>query len=275
MRGVATLKQLAVESLSHLMEKGQSRLAVDEDARGILRSWMVQGRNTQPVPPASEPMPAPAAEAAEMSTEQKLALLREKAQHWKPARRLGTLRETMVFAVGNPHARLMLVGEAPGYDEERLGEPFVGRAGQLLTRILGAMGLSREEVYISNVCKFRPAMGAEQGTANRPPTPEEVAACLPLILAEIRAVRPVCILCLGGSSAKGLLHLPPETSVSSLRGRWLDCQGVPVRVTYHPSYLLRQEGLAARRAVWEDMLCAMEKLQLPISDKQRRYFLPS
>lgn len=279
--GVPTLKELTVETLTRMAESGQSRLPVDDGARAILRDWMLQARRgatAVPQPPA--PVAAPAASAPEpradeMSVEDKLALLREKAQHWRAARRLGTLRDTMVFAVGNPHARLMLVGEAPGYDEERLGEPFVGRAGQLLTRMLKAMGLERGEVYISNVCKFRPAMGGNQGTANRPPTPEEVAACLPLILAEIRAIRPACIICLGGSSAKGLLALPPETSVSSLRGRWLECQGVPVRVTYHPSYLLRNEALSARRAVWEDMLAAMERLGMPISAKQRSYFLPS
>lgn len=282
-----TLKELTVETLTRMAESGQSRLPVDEGARAILRDWMLQARRGRaaaqapapaapPAVPAVVPSPAPTAAAAEaMTTEEKLALLREKAQHWRAARRLGTLRDTMVFAVGNPHARLMLVGEAPGYDEERLGEPFVGRAGQLLTRMLKAMGLERGEVYISNVCKFRPAMGGNQGTANRPPTPEEVAACLPLILAEIRAIRPACIICLGGSSAKGLLALPPDTSVSSLRGRWLECQGVPVRVTYHPSYLLRNEALSARRAVWEDMLAAMERLQMPISAKQRSYFLPS
>jgi len=116
-------------------------------------------------------------------------------------------------------------------------------------------------------------MGPEQGTANRPPTAEEVAACLPLILAEIRAIRPACIVCLGGSSAKALLS--SESSVSSMRGRWLECQGVPVRVTYHPSYLLRNEALSARRSVWEDMLAAMEKLGMPISERQKRYFLPA
>ena len=181
-----------------------------------------------------------------------------------------TLREKMVFAVGNPHARLMLVGEAPGYEEERQGEPFVGPAGQLLTRILGAMGLQRSDVYISNVCKFRPSMGENQGTSNRAPTPEELAACQPLIMAEIRAIQPACIVCLGGSSAKGLLGA--QQGVSALRGQWFECQGVPVRVTYHPSYLLRNEALSARRSVWEDMLEVMQRLGMPISEKQQNYF---
>ncbi len=282
-----TLRQLTVESLTHLLEAGQARMPVDEGARAILRDWMLDARRRgRPAVPAarpgapaasqasaSAPVPSPASAArpaAPQSVEEKLAYLRRRAQDWKPARRLGTLRETMVFATGDPHARLMLVGEAPGSDEERLGEPFVGKAGKKLDQILRAMGLSRERVYISNVCKFRPSMGENQGSANRPPSEEELAACLPLILAEIRAIRPACIVCLGASSAKGLLG--DASPVSALRGRWLDCQGSPVRVTYHPSYLLRNQSPSARRAVWEDMLAVMERLGMPVSEKQRRYF---
>ena len=270
---MTTLRQLAVETLTHMVESGQERLAVDDEARGILRQWMLDARRglqAAPPAPAEESSPAPRAEQPEMSVEEKLDFLRQKAADWKPARRLGTLREKMVFAVGNPHARLMLVGEAPGYEEERQGEPFVGPAGQLLTRILGAMGLQRSDVYISNVCKFRPSMGENQGTANRAPSPEELAACQPLIMAEIRAIRPACIVCLGGSSAKGLLGV--QQGVSALRGQWFECQGVPVRVTYHPSYLLRNEALSARRSVWEDMLEVMQRLGMPISEKQQNYF---
>ena len=273
------LRGLVLDYLHTLQGRGVQRLAVDDDARGILRQWMLHAR--QGGPPAPAPVPAPpsapepsapaAAEAEpEMSVEQKLEYLRQRAADWKPARRLGSLRDTMVFAVGNPRARLMLVGEAPGYEEERQGEPFVGPAGQLLTRILGAMGLQRSDVYISNVCKFRPSMGENQGTANRAPSPEELAACLPLIMAEIRAIQPACIVCLGGSSAKGLLGT--QQGVNALRGRWMECQGVPVRVTYHPSYLLRNEALSARRALWEDMLEVMERLGMPVSEKQRNYF---
>lgn len=263
---MSTIRELTVETLTHLAEGGTLRLPVDDEARGILREWMLAAKKGK-----SAPQQVPNTPQAEMSVEEKLAYLRKRAEHWKPARALGSLRDTMVFAVGNPHARLMLVGEAPGYDEERLGEPFVGKAGQLLNKILTAMGLQREEVYISNVCKWRPSMGDNQGTANRAPTPEEIAACLPLIMAEIRAVQPACIICLGASAAKGLLQR--ELSVGATRGQWLECQGVPVRVTYHPSYLLRNEALSARRAVWEDMLAAMEHLGMPISEKQRRYFL--
>lgn len=265
-----TLKQLAVESLTHLVEGGRERLAVDDEARGILRQWMLDAKAGSRNAAAENPPARPEAQEPEMKVEEKLAYLRARAGDWKPAARLGTLREKMVFAVGNPRARLMLVGEAPGYEEERQGEPFVGPAGQLLTKILNAMGLQRQEVYISNVCKFRPAMGENQGTANRPPSPEELEACLPLIMAEIRAIQPACIVCLGGSSAKGLLGT--QQGVSALRGRWLDCQGVPVRVTYHPSYLLRNESLSARRDLWVDMLEVMKLLGMPISEKQQNYF---
>lgn len=271
-----TLREIITEGLRHLPETGCSTLPVDDEARQILRNW-VRGKGGSGAPvsgSAGAPVSAPtAAPAAELQTvEQKLAYLRERAEQWLPARRLGSLRETMVFAVGNAHARLVLVGEAPGYDEERMREPFVGKAGQKLNDILRAMGLPREEVYITNICKFRPSMGASQGTANRPPTAEEISACLPLVLAELRAIAPSCIVCLGATAARGLLG--SEGSVSSMRGRWWECSGVPVRVTYHPSYLLRNEALSARRAVWEDMLAVMEQLGMPISAKQQGYFLP-
>ncbi|MBR5875985.1 MAG: uracil-DNA glycosylase [Akkermansia sp.] len=276
---MSTLRDLTIETLTHLSENGQEQLALDSEARSILRDWMLAARNgattpaTQPTPPPNTGKATHTTAPAPDSVEEKLAYLQMRAQNWKAARALGTLRDTMVFATGNPHARLMLVGEAPGYDEERLQEPFVGRAGQKLNQILAAANMAREEVYISNICKFRPAMGQNQGMSNRPPSDEEIAACLPLIMAEIRAIRPTCILCLGGTAAKGLLG--SGASVSSLRGKWFDCQNIPVRVTYHPSYLLRNDSLTAKRAVWEDFLAVMEKLNLNITPRQRAFFLPA
>ena len=273
-----SLKEITLAGLSNMRKNGVLSVPLDESAREILRDWMESKRSARagapreaaPHPAAAPALP-PAPGAAPQTVEEKLAYLRERAERWAAARRLGTLRDTMVFAVGNPRARLMFVGEAPGYDEERLREPFVGKAGQKLNGILRAMGLSRDEVYISNICKFRPSMGERQGTANRPPTDEEIAACLPLVLAEIRAIRPACVVCLGATAARGLLG--SASSVASLRGKWFESQGVPVRVTYHPSYLLRNEALSARRAVWEDMLAVMQELKMPISPKQQGYFL--
>ena len=251
--------------LKRLQEQGIESVALDAEARDILRNWSARPAST---------VAAPRASGSELDTpEQKIDYLRRRALNWSAARRLGTLREKMVFSVGDVHARLVLVGEAPGYDEERLGEPFVGKAGQKLNEILRAMGLSREQIYITNVCKFRPSMGDNQGTANRAPTPEEIAACLPLVLAELRAIQPACVVCLGATAVHGLLG--GEGSVGSLRGVWhYLADNLPVRVTYHPSYLLRNDSLSARRSVWEDMLAVMEKLELPISEKQRGYFSP-
>jgi DNA polymerase len=178
----------------------------------------------------------------------------------------------MVFATGSPDAEIMLVGEAPGYNEEKEGEPFVGPAGQKLNDILKAMGLRREDVYISNLVKYRPAL-PKQTTNNRKPSAEEMAACLPLVLAEISVLRPKIIIALGGTTAEGLIGL--EGPVASMRGQWHEVSGIPARVTYHPSYLLQSGGSNdVKRALWEDMLAAMEKLGMPVSEKQRGFFLP-
>lgn len=178
----------------------------------------------------------------------------------------------MVFAVGNPDAKLMLVGEAPGFQEEKEREPFVGPAGQKLNDILKAMGIAREEVYISNIVKFRPAT-PRQTTNNRKPTPEEMASCMPFVRQEIEIIQPQCIVALGGTAAEGLLGI--SGAVGAMRGSWHEFDGIPVRVTYHPSYLL-QSGAnnSIKRQVWEDMLTVMEKLAMPISEKQRGFFLP-
>lgn len=268
-----------IEFLEAEKARGVTHILLDDEARKGLRALF---RGTRPAarttaaPAVPAPQTAPAAPAAihvsgSGKTEQ-LATLRAQAETWAPARSLGTLRETMVFATGNPDARLMLVGEAPGYEEEKKREPFVGPAGQKLTDILKAMGLSREEVYISNIVKFRPAT-PRQTTNNRKPSPEEMAACLPFIRAEVEIVKPACIIALGGTAAEGLLDI--SGSVGSMRGSWHEFGGIPLRVTYHPSYLLRSNAdLSTKRQVWEDMLAVMERLEMPVSEKQRGFFLP-
>ena len=216
-----------------------------------------------------------AAKVDEGTKAERLARVRALAEAAPEARALGTLRETMVFAVGNPEARLMLIGEAPGYQEERQREPFVGPAGEKLTQILKAMGLPRESVYISNICKFRPAIdgGGDQGTKNRKPTELEMRVCLPFVKAESEIVQPVCIVALGATAAEGM---GLSGAVGKLRGQVHQVHGTPMIVTYHPSYILREEkeggGMQVKRQVWEDMLAAMEILGLPISEKQRGYF---
>lgn len=213
------------------------------------------------------------------SKAEQIAWLAREAEQCQACRSLGTLRDTMVFSTGNPEADLMFVGEAPGHEEERQGEPFVGPAGQLLTKIIVAMGLRRpEDVYISNIVKFRPSDGDPrfQGTRNRKPTAEEMAAAVKYVRSEIEVVRPRVLVAVGATAAEGLLNL--SGSVASLRGRFHDLDGIPVMVTYHPSYLLRSgegspdKGKAEKRKVWEDMLQVMERLGLPVSERQRRFF---
>lgn len=178
-------------------------------------------------------------------------------------------RTQVVFGVGNRSADLMFVGEAPGADEDLQGEPFVGKAGQLLTKIIQAMGFSRDDVYIANVLKCRPDMPAGE-SGNRKPKPEEMATCLPWLQEQITLVRPKAIVALGATAVEGLLG---ETSpMRDLRGKWLEFQGIPVMATYHPAYLLRNQSMSEKRKVWEDMLKVMEKLGCPISEKQRRFF---
>jgi DNA polymerase len=216
------------------------------------------------VPPSPPKLVAPGASKGE-----KLRWLAERVADCPEVRALDSLRETRVFSTGNPDARLLFVGEAPGAEEERQGEPFVGPAGQLLTRMIAAMGLQREETYITNIVKFRPAV-PNQGESNRKPTREEMAACLDFVLAEIEIVKPEVIVALGATAACGLLG--SEEPVGRLRNQFHSLGGVPLMVTFHPSYLLRNTNLSERRKVWEDLLLVMERLQLPISPKQRAFF---
>lgn len=178
-------------------------------------------------------------------------------------------RTQVVFGVGHPKADLMFVGEAPGADEDVRGEPFVGRAGQLLTKIIVAMGLTREEVYIANVLKCRPDMPAG-GSGNRRPRPDEMATCLPYLKEQIQLIKPKVLVALGAVAMEGLLGR--EEPMRNLRGRWHEFENIPLMATYHPAYLLRNQSPGEKRKVWEDMLQVMERLELPISAKQRNFF---
>ena len=185
-------------------------------------------------------------------------------EHVRPGKKV-------VFGVGNLEADIFFCGEAPGADEEMQGVPFVGRAGQLLTRMIQAMGLSREEVYIGNIMNWRPEKPIESG--NRPPTQEEMRFCLPYLRAQLAVVQPKVIVALGATAMHGLLGAEMGGSVGKSRGRWFTFSSIPLRVTYHPSYLIRYATKRNKRFAWEDMLAVMEKLGMPVSEKQRNYFL--
>lgn len=177
----------------------------------------------------------------------------------------------VVLGVGSLDARIFFCGEAPGADEEIQGEPFVGPAGQLLTRIIQAMGLKREEVYIGNIMNYRPPMPTAIG--NRPPELSEMAYCLPYLKAQLDVVQPEVIVALGNTAVEGLLGHDPKRKISRIRGSWFEFNGVPLIPTFHPSYLLRNQSNATKRKVWEDMLKVMDRLEMPISEKQRGFFL--
>jgi DNA polymerase len=158
-------------------------------------------------------------------------------------------RTHLVFGVGDPAAELMFVGEGPGADEDAQGEPFVGKAGQLLTRMIEAMGFRREEVYIANVVKCRPP-------GNRDPEPDEIAACEPFLQGQIAAVRPKVVVALGRFAVQTLLRDP--TPISKQRGRWRDYEGVRLMPTFHPAYLLRNPPEKAK--AWQDLQLVMKDL---------------
>lgn len=162
---------------------------------------------------------------------------------------LGRTRTNLAFGVGNPHARIVFVGEAPGRDEDLQGEPFVGEAGKLLTRIIQAMGFERGDVYICNVLKCRPP-------GNRDPLPEEVESCGSFMLRQIMAIKPDVVVALGKFAAQTLLQT--KEIISRLRGRFHDYHGIPLMPTFHPSALLRDP--AKKREVWEDMQQVMKLL---------------
>jgi uracil-DNA glycosylase family 4 len=172
--------------------------------------------------------------------------------------KLAPTRTQTVFARGNPEARLMFIGEGPGADEDRTGLPFVGVAGQLLDKIIAAMKLSEEQVYIANIVKCRPP-------SNRVPEQEEMKACTPFLLRQIEVVKPDVIVALGKTAASYLLD--SKGSMTSLRGRWHSWNGVAVMPTWHPSYVLRVRDLpnsTARAEVWTDMKLVLERLGLPV-----------
>lgn len=159
-------------------------------------------------------------------------------------------RNNLVFGEGNPNAKLVFVGEAPGADEDRQGRPFVGRAGQLLTKIINAMGLTREEVYICNILKCRPPK-------NRNPRPEEIQACESFLIEQIRAIDPEVICALGAFAVRTLLNT--DAPISSLRGKFHSYRGINFMPTYHPAYLLRNPR--AKKQVWEDVQMIMKVLK--------------
>lgn len=220
---------------------------------------------------AKIPSEAPVVEIGGGSKREQWERLRETVLSCPVCRENLNPGKKIVFGVGDIDADLFFCGEAPGADEETEGEPFVGKAGELLDGMIKAMGLQREKVYIGNIMNWRPRTGSSYG--NRPPMDEEMAFCLPYLRAQVAVVRPKVIVALGGTATKGLLGLETKGQMGRLRGSWQEFEGIPVMITYHPSFLLHQGSVQKKRTVWEDLLAVMERLSMPISDKQRNFFL--
>ena len=199
-------------------------------------------------PPAPEPPPAPGPIASARGGAKALRVVREELGECTRCKLSGG-RKQIVFGVGNPEADLVFVGEAPGADEDEQGEPFVGAAGQLLTRMITAMGFQRSDVYICNVIKCRPPY-------NRNPEPDEVAACEPFLKRQLSALRPRMLVALGKFAAQALCR--ETTPITRLRGNLRSYEGIPVMPTYHPAYLLRTPE--AKRQAWQDLQAVLAEL---------------
>ena len=301
-----TAVSVSPESLAALRKVIAARSAKTPASAPVLSTAARSPENASaPANPLSKPAPAAAApksSVAPSKTEEPVRRLPpppvvalpagDKAQRWAALNDLvlthpvclANVRpgKKVVLGVGSLDAKIMFIGEAPGAEEEVRGEPFVGPAGQLLTKMIQAMGVKREDVYIGNIMNWRPQLPTPEGVeqvGNREPTPEEMAFCLPFLNAQIEIVNPELIVAVGATAAKGLLGATAFKTLGEVRGHWKQFSGKPVLVTYHPSYLLRQEASGpvaarkAKRATWEDLLKVMERAGLPISEKQRGYFL--
>jgi DNA polymerase len=218
-------------------------------SRALLQELQRWGFATVPVPALPDP-PEGQAQADGKSEPLELTRLQEQLQGCTRCP-LSRQRSQVVFGVGNPDAALVLVGEAPGREEDRQGIPFVGEAGRLLDRILAAMNLSREQVYICNLIKCRPP-------GNRDPQPEEIACCEPFLKQQLALIRPQLIVALGRFATQALLRT--TAPIGTLRGNWHEYEGIPLMPTFHPAYLLRNP--AGKREVWEDMKQVMARLQV-------------
>jgi uracil-DNA glycosylase len=259
--------ELVIAALEKIRETSDRAPRVSKNALALLHSTYSVAASLEEarVSPTGPQLQQPASNKAQM-----LASVRERVCVCTKCAHLARSRTQTVFGVGNPDAEIMFIGEAPGADEDQQGEPFVGRAGQLLTKIIQAMGFAREDVYIANILKCRPDMPAGS-FGNRAPTPAEMQTCRPYLVEQIDIIQPRVLVALGAVAVEGLLGA--RGTMRELRGRWHSYNGTPLMITYHPAYLLRNKATAEKRKVWEDMMQVLERLEKQISEKQRNYFL--
>jgi DNA polymerase len=244
---MADLNEILDGTIAALEEMKRSGVTHVDVSRETLEE-LGQSPVVAAVPSGKIDSPRAAGTAASTPTGE-LASIEARAKVCVKCRELARRRHSVVFGVGDPHAELMFIGEAPGRDEDLEGEPFVGRAGELLTKIIQAMGLKRHEVYIANVLKCRPP-------ENRTPLPEEVTNCLPYLLTQIELIKPKVIVVLGATAMKALLDI--QLGITKMRGNWYNFRSTPIMPTFHPAYLLRNP--AAKKEVWQDMQAVLTKL---------------
>ena len=270
------LKTASVEYLKCLQETGVRRIPLAKATVESLKSWSrATGKGRNPADAVKSPASAVVQETPlNLGSGQKmeaLERLKERIVADQAYRAQFRNAKKMVFGVGSPDARIVFVGEAPGVDEDEQGEPFVGKAGELLTKMIQAMGLKRGDVYIANIVKYRPDM-PPGSSGNRKPTQPEIEAGRLYICEQIRIIQPAVLVALGATAVEGLLAVV-KGEISRKRGQWTEFMGIPLMPTYHPAYLLRNSSNAEKRKVWEDLLQVMEKTGLPVSEKQKRFFL--
>lgn len=281
---MSAIAEPLIDYLHQLERQGQTHVHLDERARLILREFYKRSKGIvdTPAPVKAEPVieaPKLAEKSATAAPQKEAAPVAPMSQSLEGIfkqmavdpvfKSLGSLREKLVHAEGETSADVMLVGEAPSYHDELKGAPFSGPAGKKMEAILKAMGITRSEVYMTNLVKYRPAM-PNQTTNTRKPNAAEIEASMRYLMAEVKAVQPKVIIVLGATAAKSFIG--PDVPVADLLGSFHKVAGVPVRATYHPSYLLAEGVTEQKKEVWRDMLDVMELLEMPISEKQRGYF---
>jgi len=253
------LKRALAERVRYYNELGIYDFYRREPAAGNLRTMQDVGQEEEPEEMGETDLldvSNPKAESRITDPAQALRLIREDIGDCTRCRLSKQGRKQIVFGVGNPNAELMFIGEAPGADEDQQGEPFVGRAGQLLNNMIKAMGLRREDVYIANIIKCRPP-------GNRTPERDECETCSPFLMRQIEAIKPKAIVALGAVAAKTLLAI--NAPMSEFRGRWFDFRGTKLAVTYHPAFLLRDPR--QKKETWKDLQMVMKELGLAIPAK--------
>ncbi|MGJ8674211.1 uracil-DNA glycosylase [Rubritalea sp.] len=281
---MSAIAEPLIDYLRQLERQGQTHVHLDERARLILREFYMRAKGN-----VAKPAPVKAAPASVLREESPIPVATVKKEQPVPVvtmsrslegihaqmsvdpvfKTLGSLREKLVLSEGDTSADIMLIGEAPSYHDESKGAPFSGPAGKKMEAILKAMGIARNEVYMTNLVKYRPSM-PNQTTNTRKPNAAEINASMRYLMAEVNAVKPKVIIVLGAIAAKSLIG--PDVPVGDILGKFHKVAGVPVRATYHPSYLLAEGVTDQKKEVWSDMLEVMELLEMPISEKQRGYF---